>query len=126
MSYSVIIVYISRELSPFSTIEIFDIDIGFIDVTLSWVVPYTLQYQRYSVVYGIYPDVLNQSSGIQISSLDLSAVNQTFTETLIGLSQGVTYYMRVSSTFGFSIIYSDIVSFTTLEPGTHKKQFMSE
>ena len=92
-------------------------DIQFTTVTLSWVVPYTLVYQQYSVVYGVDPDVLDQIWGLQTSSPDLDDTNQMFTETIFGLTQGVTYYARISSMFGYSIIYSDLVSFTTLEPG---------
>ena len=95
-------------------VQLSDIDLN--TVTVSWVVPYTPTFQQYTVVYGLEPDALDQSHGPIYSSLDLSVVNQTFSVTLQGLTQGTDYYLRVSSTFGYNVIYSDLVSFTTLDP----------
>ena len=95
-------------------VQLSDIDLN--AATVSWLVPYTPKSQQYTVVYGLEPDALNQSHGPIYSSLDLSVVNQTFSVTLQGLTQGTDYYLRVSSMFGYNVIYSDIVSFTTLDP----------
>ena len=84
--------------------------------TISWVVPYVPEWQLYSLVYGVLPDALNQSWGLMFSPPDLSFLNQEYSVTIQGLTQGTQYHLRVSSTFGYSIIYSDLVPFLTLEP----------
>ena len=75
--------------------------------------PTSPEQQAYTVRYGLEPNVLDLTWGLLISS---QAENQTYSITVQGLTQGTDYYFRVSSTFGYSIIYSDLVSFTTLDP----------
>ena len=87
--------------------------IEFTFATVSWFVPYVPEQQAYTVRYGLEPNVLDLTWGLLISS---QAENQTYSITVQGLTQGTDYYFRVSSTFGYSIIYSDLVSFTTLDP----------
>ena len=91
-------------------------DITLTTVTVSWVVPYTPTWQQYSVVYGLQPDTLDRSWGLLTSPVDLTLIDQAYSVTIQGLTQGTEYYVRVSSTFGYSIIYSELLSFLTLEP----------
>ena len=91
--------------------------ISFTSVTISWVVPYISTWQYYTIQYGIEPNAFNLSGGILYSPPDTSLTNQAYSVAVQGLTQGTVYYMRVSSTFSFNIIYSDMVSFRTLEPG---------
>ena len=88
-------------------------------VTVSWVVPYTPAWQQYSVIYGVDPDNLDWTWGILYSLPDVSATNQMFSITIVGLTQGTDYYVRVSSTFTYNVIYSELTTFTTLEPREH-------
>lgn len=85
-------------------------------MTVTWLVPYTPTFQQYSVIYGLEPGALDNSWGLVYSAPDVSVVNQTFSISVQGLTQGTDYYLRVSSTFGHNVIYSDLVAFTTLDP----------
>lgn len=72
--------------------------------------------QQYTIRYGTDPSDLSTVIG-PFSSPDPPQTNLTFEQALSGLLQGTTYYVQVSSTFGIYNLNSDIVSFTTLEPG---------
>lgn len=88
------------------------LDIGLITVTVTWEVPYIHTLQLYSIVYGVEPDVLNRTWGLVYSS---QGVTQ-YSITVQGLTTGTDYYLRVSSTFGYSVLYSDLIPFLTLDP----------
>ena len=107
----------SPDASTTENVELTDISLN--TVTVSWVVPYFPTWQQYSVVYGTQQDALDLSWGLLYSPPDTSLVNQTYSTTVQGLTQGTVYYIRVSASFGFNIIYSDLVPFRTLEPGTY-------
>lgn len=92
-------------------VVISDIDLN--SVTVSWVVPSTPAFQQYTIQYGLEPNVFDLSSGL-ISSRE--GINQQYSTTVDGLTQGTDYYLRVSSTFDYNVIYSDVVTFTTLDP----------
>ena len=85
-------------------------------VTVSWVVPYTPTSQQYLIEYGVQFTALDQSWGSLNSSANISETNQEYTVTLEGLTQGTVYHVRISSTFGYNRIYSELKSFHTLEP----------
>ena len=91
-------------------------DITLTTATVSWVVPYTPTWQQYSVVYGVQADTLNQSWGLLYSPTDLTLTDQEYSITIQGLTQGTEYYVRVSSTFEYNLIYSELTSFLALDP----------
>ena len=85
-------------------------------VTVSWVVPYTPTSQQYSIMYGVQANALDQSWGLLNSLSDITETNQEYTMTVEGLTHGTVYFIRVSSTFGHNRIYSEQISFLTLDP----------
>lgn len=91
-------------------------DLTLATATISWVVPSVPVWQQYSLIYGVESDNLNQSWGLLFSPVDTTLLNQEYSLTIQGLTQGTQYYLQVSSTFGYSVIYSDLVPFLTLEP----------
>ena len=90
-----------------------------VNVTLNstiirWVVTQIYETQEYMVLYGTDPSNLGNSSG-PLSSTD--SPDLMFQQILNDLSQGTTYYVQVVATFGIYTLTSDVISFTTLEPG---------
>lgn len=81
---------------------------------IRWTVTSITEEQQYTVVYGTDAGDLSNSSE-SISSNDSPEL--TFQVALNGLSQGTMYYVRVVAEFGGYTFMSDVISFTTLEPG---------
>ena len=91
-------------------------DITLTTATVSWVVPYTPTWQQYSIEYGLQPDVLDLNWGLLHSPVDLTLTDQQYSITMRGLTQGTEYFIRISSTFEYNRIYSELTSFLTIEP----------
>ena len=73
--------------------------------------------QDYVVEYGEDEDNLDLSSDA-ISQTDTTLINEMYSVTLEGLSQGVLYYVRVAATdVDGATIYSTIKSFRTIQSG---------
>ena len=82
-------------------------------VTVSWVVPSVTQQQQYSVVYGLDPQLLDQTSAIVDGTEDITQTDQAFSVDLSGLITATTYYFRIAVTFGEQTIMSELNSFRT-------------
>ena len=83
--------------------------------TIQWTVLEIDEPQQYTVYYSSVPGVFDNSAGPVFST---DNVDLMFQVSLEGLTQGTTYYVQVVATFGGYNLPSDIISFTTLEPGT--------
>ena len=81
---------------------------------IQWVVTDIDKPQNYTVQYGTSQTDLEFTVG-PISSI--GGTDQTYQTNLESLVQGTTYYVQVVSEFGIYTLQSDIISFTTLEPG---------
>ena len=85
--------------------------------TIQWVVSAITTQQQYTVQYGTDPNNLSTSTDSITSTDDTSATDLMFAQSLDGLEQGTTYYVQVVSTFDSYTLTSNVISFTTLEPG---------
>ena len=94
------------------------LNINLTSATVQWVVDIIDGPQSYHVQFGT--DETNMNNTISLGSIINSdgVAQQIYQVTLINLDQGTTYYVQVISTFENYTLTSDIVSFTTLEPGT--------
>ena len=91
-------------------------DITLNSTTIQWSVTLVTEEQQYTVLYGIDPSDLGNSSDPVSSGVGQEL---TFEVLLNGLLQGTTYYVRVVAELGDYTIMSDVISFTTLEPGVY-------
>ena len=90
-------------------------DITLNSTTIQWIVPEIDEPQQYTVYYGSQPGALDNSIGPVFST---DNVDLMFQVSLGNLIQGTTYFVQVVATFGGFNLPSDVISFTTLEPGT--------
>ena len=86
---------------------------------VSWTVEYVIEQQEYYLVYGVDEDALNLTSRTVQGNPDTSLTNQTYNITLNGLTFGTEYYVIVTAVYGFTTLYSDTVSFTTIDQGAY-------
>lgn len=84
---------------------------------IQWVVASITEQQQYTVSYGLDSSDLGITTDPIPSTDDVLQTNLIFQQSLEGLVQGTTYYVQVVATFGIYTLTSDVISFTTLEPG---------
>ena len=92
-------------------------DVSLSSATVQWVVASISEQQQYTVLYGTDPTNLNTTIDPISSGDNPMATDLMFEQVLDGLMQGTTYYVQVESTFNIYTLYSDIISFETIEPG---------
>lgn len=73
--------------------------------------------QQYTVSYGIDSSDLGMSTDPITSTDDILQTDLLFQQSLEDLQQGTIYYVQVVATYGIYTLTSDVISFTTLEPG---------
>ena len=98
------------------------LDITLNSTTIQWVVSEIDETQTYTVQYGTSQSNLEFTAG-PISSAVIGA--GTYSLPLVNLTQGTTYYVQVVSQFDIYTLTSDVISFTTLEPGLCKSQLLA-
>lgn len=85
--------------------------------TILWVVTSLSEQQQYTVLYGTDPSALEMSTDPLASDNTMDS-DLMFQQNLNNLVQGTTYYVQVVATLGNFNLTSNVISFTTLEPGT--------
>ena len=83
---------------------------------VQWIVASIAEEQEYTLYYDTDPADLN-SAGNRSSGSDITVTDAVYELTLDGLTQGTMYYVQVVSTFGIYTLRSELVSFSTIEPG---------
>ena len=96
-----------------ANVEVVNITLN--SATIQWIVSEIDEPQQYRVYYSTVPGIFENSIGPVFSADNPDLMFQL---SLENLTQGTTYYIQVVSTFGIYNIPSDVISFTTLEPGT--------
>ena len=81
---------------------------------VSWRVPSVPEPQEYYLSYGTNQNNLTYTTDRVQGN---SNASQMYSISLQNLESGTVYYLVVVSEFGTTSLYSDIESFTTLEPG---------
>ena len=84
---------------------------------VSWIVPSVTEPQEYYVLYGVNQIILNLTTDKVQGNSDTSLLNQSYSTILQDLDYGTTYYLLVVTEFGSTTLYSEMISFTTIEPG---------
>lgn len=96
------------------------LDITLNSTTIQWVVSEIDETQTYTVQYG------TSQSNLEFTADPISSAGVgTYSVPLVDLIQGTTYYVQVVSQFGIYTLRSDVISFTTLEPGLCKSQLLA-
>ena len=84
---------------------------------VSWIVPSVTEPQEYYVLYGVNQIILNLTTDKVQGNSDTSLLNQSYSTIVQDLDYGTTYYLIVVTEFGSTTLYSEMTSFTTIEPG---------
>jgi len=85
---------------------------------VTWTVASVTEQQQYYVLYGLDENNLNYSTDRISGNANTSLTDQTYSTTIQGLTSGTLYYVQVAAEFGSTILYSETISFRTIEPGT--------
>lgn len=85
--------------------------------TIQWMVANITEQQNYTVLYGTDSSDLAMSTDPITFTDDTPQIDVLFQQSLENLLQGTTYYVQVVATFRIYRLTSDVISFTTLEPG---------
>ena len=83
---------------------------------MQWIVASIAEEQEYTLFYGTDPADLS-SVGNRSSGSDTTVTDAVYEFTLDDLTQGTMYYVQVVSTFSIYTLRSELVSFSTIEPG---------
>lgn len=94
------------------------LNISLNSTTIQWVVASITELQQYRVLYGTDPSDLGTSTDPIYSTDSILETDLLFQQSLEDLLQGTTYYVQVEATFDIYTLTSEVISFTTLEPGT--------
>lgn len=90
---------------------------------ISWIVPSVSEMQEYYLLYSTDRNNLSLATDKIPGNTNTSIVNETYSISLQNLTIRTVYYAVVVAEFGSTSLYSDIVSFTTLEAGMYKKRY---
>ena len=85
---------------------------------VTWTVASVTEQQEYYVLYGLDENSLNYSTDRISGNANTSLTDQTYSTMIQDLSSGTLYYVQVVAEFGSAILYSETISFRTIEPGT--------
>lgn len=88
--------------------------------SLSWTVPSVTEPQKYYLWYGTSQNYFNFTTDRIQGNRNISLVNLTYSISLHNLDRGTAYYVVVVAEFETIILYSNITTFTTIEPGMYK------
>ena len=101
---------------PVVAIDVSAVSITGSSAVILWTIPYIeLTSELYTVIYGINPDALDQSSNQIPSYADTTLTNQTYSTTLNGLQPLTTYYYQIRSQNTEAFSTTAILQFTTTE-----------
>ena len=90
-------------------------NISLVSAIVTWAVPSISEQQEYYIQYGSSPQLLT----ITTDTVTSRPNTMLYSLPLAGLNHSTNYYLQVVATFRDITLYSDIVSFRTLEPRKH-------
>ena len=103
-----------------STPTILSSTIGTRQATITWIVTsITYTPESYAILYGVANDSLSLRSSIVEGSVNLTAMNQAYSITIMDLSPYTRYYYKIEASNSFAASESVTDTFQTNQAGKH-------
>ena len=103
-----------------STPTILSSTIGTRQATITWIVTsITYTPESYAILYGVANDSLSLRSSAVEGAVNLTAVNQAYSITIMDLNPYTRYYYKIEASNSFASAESDTNTFQTNQAGNY-------